>query len=173
MTEATPMMKQYLEMKKKTGDAILFFRLGDFYEMFGDDAKTASTILQIALTSRGAGEGRAVKMPMCGVPYHAANSYILKLISNGYRVAVCEQVEDPKDAKGLVRREVVRIITPGTVLEEAALDRKTNNYLMSLFLGGEEAALAYVDLTTGEFRIKAAGLTGNFDAVIDEIEKIA
>ena len=129
MSDLTPMMKQYLDIKKKNPEAILFFRLGDFYEMFGEDAKTASSILQIALTSRGAGEGRQNKMPMCGVPYHAANNYILKLINAGKKVAICEQVEDPKTAKGIVRREIVKIITPGTVMEEAALGRKTNNYI--------------------------------------------
>ena len=115
MSDLTPMMQQYTELKKKNKDAILLFRLGDFYEMFGEDAHTASRILQITLTARSAGEGRLVKMPMCGVPYHAANNYILKLINNGYKVAICEQVEDPKLAKGLVRREIVKIITPGTV----------------------------------------------------------
>ncbi|MFW6210982.1 MAG: DNA mismatch repair protein MutS, partial [bacterium] len=96
----TPMMKQYLEIKSRNKDAILFFRMGDFYEMFGDDAKTASGVLQIALTSRNTGAGRENKLPMCGVPYHAANAYIYKLINSGYKVAVCEQVEDPKTAKG-------------------------------------------------------------------------
>ena len=172
MSELTPMMKQYLEMKKKVGDAVLFFRLGDFYEMFGDDAKLASKVLQIALTSRNSGDGRQVKMPMCGIPFHAANSYIYKLITAGYKVAICEQVEDPKDAIGLVRREVVRVITPGTVLEESALDRKTNNYIMSVCVEKQKAGMAFLDLTTGEFFCQEIEFNGNFDVIIDEIEKI-
>lgn len=170
--DLTPMMKQYMDIKKKNPDAILFFRLGDFYEMFGDDAKLASRVLQIALTARSAGEGRQVKMPMCGVPFHAANSYILKLISNGYKVAICEQLEDPKGVKGLVKRDIVKIITPGTVLEEAALDRKTNNYLLSLFIEKDTAGLAYVDASTGEFMAQQVEFNGNFDRVIDAVEKI-
>jgi DNA mismatch repair protein MutS len=172
MSELTPMMRQYLEIKKQTGDAILFFRLGDFYEMFGDDAKLASKILSIALTSRGSGDGRVNKIPMCGIPFHAANSYIYKLISAGYKVAICEQVEDPKDAKGLVKREIVKVITPGTVLEDSALDRKNNNYIMSLFLEKTTAGMAFLDLTTGEFYGQEINFNTNFDIIIDEIEKI-
>ncbi len=173
MTELTPMMKQYLEVKKKAGDAILFFRLGDFYEMFGDDAKKASGILQIALTSRSSGDGRTVKMPMCGIPFHAANAYIYKLISAGYKVAVCEQVEDPKDAQGIVKREIIKIVTPGTVLEETALDKKTNNYIMSLCVEKETAAIAFIDITTGEFFCQETAFGRDFDRIIDEVEKIA
>jgi DNA mismatch repair protein MutS len=172
MPDLTPMMKQYLETKKKTGDAILFFRLGDFYEMFGDDAKLASRILQIALTSRSSGDGRQVKMPMCGIPYHAVNSYIYKLISAGYKVAICEQVEDPKDAVGLVKREIVKIVTPGTILEETVLDKKTNNYIMSLYVDKEKAGISYIDITTGEFYCREVVYGSNFDRIIDEIEKI-
>jgi DNA mismatch repair protein MutS len=172
MSDLTPMMKQYLDTKKKIGDAILFFRLGDFYEMFGDDAKLASGILQIALTSRSSGDGRQVKMPMCGVPFHAANGYIHKLISAGYKVAICEQVEDPKDAVGLVKRDIVRIVTPGTVLEDTALDKKTNNYIMSLYASDGKAGLAYIDLTTGEFCCQETDYGSDFDRIIDEVEKI-
>ncbi|MEI7542348.1 MAG: DNA mismatch repair protein MutS [bacterium] len=172
MSELTPMMKQYLETKKKVGDAILFFRLGDFYEMFGDDAKLASKVMQIALTSRSSGDGRQVKIPMCGIPFHAANSYIYKLITAGYKVAICEQVEDPKDAKGLVKREVVKVITPGTVLEESALDRKTNNYIMSVCIDKQIAGMAFLDITTGEFFCQEIEYKGNYDLIIDEIEKI-
>jgi DNA mismatch repair protein MutS len=171
MADITPMMKQYLETKKTAGDAILFFRLGDFYEMFGDDAILASKVLQIALTSRSSGDGRSVKMPMCGVPFHAANSYIHKLISAGYKVAICEQVEDPKDAVGLVKREIIKIVSPGTVLEDISLDRKTNNYLMSVFPEGETAGIACVDLTTGEFTCMETSVSSGYDRVIDEIEK--
>jgi len=172
MSDLTPMMQQYSEMKKKYKDAILFFRLGDFYEMFGDDAKIASGILQITLTARSAGEGRQIKMPMCGVPFHAANSYIIKLINNGFKVAICEQVEDPKLAKGIVRREIIKIITPGTVLDEAGLDKKTNNYLLSLYIEKNEAAIAFVDISTGEFYVEDISFNGDFDKIIDEIEKI-
>ena len=173
MADLTPMMKQYLDIKKTAGDAILFFRLGDFYEMFGDDAVIASRIMQIALTSRSSGDGRTVKMPMCGVPYHAANSYIHKLISAGHKVAICEQVEDPKSAVGIVKREIIKIISPGTVLEDISLDGKSNNYLMSVFPSGDTAGIAYIDLTTGEFRCLEASTTHGFDGVMDEIEKAA
>ena len=165
------MMKQYLDIKKKNPDSILFFRLGDFYEMFGEDAKTASVILQIALTSRGAGEGRQNKMPMCGIPYHAANNYIFKLINAGKKVAICEQVEDPKTAKGIVRREVVKVITPGTVMEEAALERKSNNYIASVFAGKDSAATAVIDLSTGEFSAAETDISGGYDTLADHIEK--
>ncbi len=171
--DLTPMMRQYIDIKKKNPDCILFFRLGDFYEMFGEDAKIASRILQIALTSRGAGEGRAVKMPMCGVPFHAANTYIFKLISNGHKVAICEQLEDPASAKGIVKRDIVRIITPGTVLEEAALDRKTNNYIVSVFAGVKTAGLACADASTGEFIVSEIPCENGFDALIDAVEKAA
>ncbi len=172
MSDLTPMMKQYSEIKKKHPDAILFFRLGDFYEMFGEDAKIASKILQIALTARSAGENRKIKMPMCGVPYHAANSYILKLINNGYKVAICEQVEDPKLAKGIVKREIVRIVTPGTLLDETGLEKKQNNYLLSLFPDNGIAGIAFVDISTGEFYVKETNYKNDIDILIDEIEKI-
>ncbi|MFP4465696.1 MAG: DNA mismatch repair protein MutS [Candidatus Goldiibacteriota bacterium] len=168
----TPMMKQYLEIKSRNKDAILFFRMGDFYEMFGDDAKTASGVLQIALTSRNTGAGRENKLPMCGVPYHAANAYIYKLINSGYKVAVCEQVEDPKTAKGIVKRDVVKIISPGTIFEESALDRKSNNFILSLYFSVSGSAIAYIDISTGEFYAAETGSGENYDAVIDEIEKV-
>lgn len=172
MSDLTPMMKQYLEIKKKHPDAILFFRLGDFYEMFGEDAKIASKILQIALTARSAGENRKIKMPMCGVPYHAANSYILKLINNGYKVAICEQIEDPKLAKGIVKREIVKIITPGTLIDESGLEKKSNNYLLSCVIDGEIAGISFVDVSTGEFFVQEVIFKNNFDILIDEIERI-
>jgi DNA mismatch repair protein MutS len=124
----TPMMQQYLEQKQKWPDCLLFFRLGDFYELFFDDAMTAARELELALTGRDC--GLAERAPMCGVPYHAADSYISRLIRNGFKVAICEQLEDPALAKGIVRREVIRVITPGTVLEPAALDEKRNNILL-------------------------------------------
>ena len=126
----SPMMDQYFQIKKDYADVILFFRLGDFYEMFGPDAETASRILGIALTGRAGGNG--TKVPMCGVPFHAADNYIAKLISAGLKVAVCEQLEDPKTVKGIVKRDVIRIMTPGTVLESNILKEKDSNYLIAL-----------------------------------------
>lgn len=147
------MMRQYLEIKSEYPDAILFFRLGDFYEMFLDDAVKASRILDIALTSRNK-NSEGGEVPLCGVPYHSAGPYIAKLIEAGEKVAVCEQVEDPKTAKGIVRREVVRVVTPGLVLEGDTLAPKENNYLFSLYSDGEDAwGLSYLDISTGEFRV--------------------
>ena len=151
MTKYTPMMQQYLEIKSQHPDTLLFFRLGDFYEMFFNDAEVASRELEIVLTARDGGE--AGKVPMCGVPHHSAHTYIAKLISRGYRVAICEQVEDPREAKGLVKREVVRIITPGTVLEDNMLSETSANYLAAVYTGDEAAGLAFVDVSTGEFKI--------------------
>ena len=127
----TPMMQQYLDIKEQYKDCILMFRLGDFYEMFFDDAVVASRELEIALTGRDCGlEERA---PMCGVPYHAVDSYIARLVQRGYKVAICEQMEDPALAKGIVKREVIRVVTPGTVTDMAMLDEKKNNYLVSIY----------------------------------------
>lgn len=142
------MIRQYLEIKKNYQDAILFFRMGDFYEMFFEDATTASGILEIALTSRNKGDENAI--PFCGVPHHSATSYIARLIQSGHKVAICEQVEDPAIAKGIVKREVVRVITPGLVLETESLHAKTNNYLASLCIHHDHIALSYVDISTGE-----------------------
>ncbi|MBB5356113.1 MULTISPECIES: DNA mismatch repair protein MutS [Anoxybacillus] len=164
----TPMIQQYLAIKSQYKDAFLFFRLGDFYEMFFEDAIKASQELEITLTSRdGGGEER---VPMCGVPYHSAAMYIERLIEKGYKVAICEQVEDPKTAKGVVRREVVQLITPGTVMEGKHLEEKANNYLASLtsFEDGTYG-LAYTDLTTGESRIT---LLHSFEDVFNEIYSI-
>src|SRR5574342_32101 len=146
----TPMMQQYLQIKDRYRDAILFFRLGDFYEMFFEDAQTAAKILDIALTSRNKNEDSSV--PLCGVPYHSAEPYIQKLLDAGHKVAVCEQVEDPKTAKGVVQREVVRVITPGTVTAAEALDARGNNYLAAVFGARSGYGLAATDITTGEFR---------------------
>jgi len=143
------MMKQYLEIKRQYPDCILFFRMGDFYEMFFEDARTASRILEIALTSREKGERE--KVPMCGVPYHAASPYIAKLLQHGYKVAICEQVEDPRAARGIVRREVVRVITPGMAVEEESLGDE-NNYLMALCEEEGSYALGFLDLSTGDFK---------------------
>lgn len=144
----TPMIEQYRQIKNQYPEEILFFRLGDFYEMFFTDAEKASRELEITLTSRDAGGGNRV--PMCGVPYHAAEGYIAKLIRKGYKVAICEQVEDPREAKGIVRREVIRVITPGTILTEGFLPQKDNNFLVAVYESATNIAMAAADLSTGE-----------------------
>ncbi|MBU1086763.1 MAG: DNA mismatch repair protein MutS [Candidatus Omnitrophica bacterium] len=145
------MMHQYLQIKNTHQDAILFFRLGDFYEMFFDDAKIASPILGLTLTARGVGDNR---VPMCGIPFHAAENYINRLINAGHKVAICEQLSDPKAAKGIVKRDIVRIITPGTLIGQSMLEGKANNYLVSIFHHSEqEYGLAVADLSTGEFKV--------------------
>lgn len=171
MPQLTPMMQQYLEQHDKVKDAILFFRLGDFYEMFFDDAITASRELSITLTGRDCGlEERA---PMCGVPYHAAENYIAKLIEKGYKVAICEQVEDPKAAKGIVKREIIRIISPGTIVQDKYLDNKNNNYLMSIYYNMVDFGISYVDLSTGEFCTTQKSDKENImEDLMDEIGKI-
>ena len=155
MSGFTPMMEQYRSIKKEYADCILFFRLGDFYEMFFEDAQIASQELDIVLTARDGGQR---KVPMCGVPYHAANNYIKRLLERGFRVAICDQVEDPRRAKGIVQREVTRVVTPGTALDDSWLT-EDNNYLAALVFNGEQAGLAYLDLLTGDFR--ACQLTGS------------
>jgi DNA mismatch repair protein MutS len=147
----TPMIEQYLSIKKDYKDAFLFFRLGDFYELFFDDALSASRELEITLTSRDGGSKD--RIPMCGVPYHAAAGYITILVEKGYKVAICEQVEDPKEAKGVVKREVIQLITPGTVMEGGILQPKENNYLAALAIHNNMIGLAFVDLTTGESKV--------------------
>ncbi len=161
------MMHQYLRIKERYRDAILFFRLGDFYEMFFEDAETASRILDIALTSRNKNEDSAV--PLCGVPYHSAEPYIRKLLDAGHKVAVCEQVEDPKTAKGVVQREVVRVITPGTVTSADALDARDNNFLAAVYEGRGNFGLAVTDITTGEFRFTQLA---NEQFLFDEISRV-
>ena len=146
----TPMMQQYLEIKQQYQDCILFFRLGDFYEMFFDDAVTASKEMEVTLTGKNCGMDE--KAPMCGVPYHAADTYISKLVEKGYKVAVCEQTEDPASAKGIVKREVIRIVTPGTLTSQGMLDERENNYLASVFAGDGTAGIAYCDISTGELK---------------------
>ncbi len=147
-SKLTPMMKQYLSVKDENPDAILFFRLGDFYEMFFEDALTASRELEITLTRRDA--GLEEKAPMCGVPYHVANNYISKLINKGYKVAICDQVEDPKTAKGIVKREITKIVTPGTFTDNEYLKSDENNYLLSVYVKNYSVDLTYVDYSTGE-----------------------
>ena len=146
---STPARKQYLRIKKQHQDEILLFRMGDFYETFDNDARLISRELEIALTSREMGKG--VRVPLAGIPYHALDGYLAKLIKKGYRVAICEQTSDPATSRGIVDREVVRVVTPGTVIEDSILDRKTNNYLAAAVTDGDRAGLAYVDITTSEF----------------------
>jgi DNA mismatch repair protein MutS len=164
----TPMLRQYREIKAQCEEAILFFRLGDFYEMFMNDAKVASKELEITLTGRGKDESR---IPMCGIPYHAAESYILRLVSKGYKVAVCEQTEDASLTKGLTKREIVRIITPGTVIEQGALDAKENNYLVAVntIPKTEKLGISFVDITTGEFKIMTVE---NKDDLTSQLERL-
>ena len=150
----SPMMDQYFQIKKDYADVILFFRLGDFYEMFFDDAKIASKELDLVLTGRDCGQEE--RAPMCGVPFHSADSYIAKLVSRGYKVAICEQMEDPALAKGIVKREVIRIITPGTVIEGNMLEDGVNNYLCSVFGSENGAGLCFADVSTGEFHVTLA-----------------
>jgi len=161
------MFRQYMGIKGRHPDSILFFRMGDFYEMFFEDAQTASRVLGITLTSRGTHNGK--KVPMCGVPHHSVKSYITKLVENGWKVAVCEQTEDPKAAKGIVRREVVRVVTPGSLLEEGEIDSKSNVYMAAV--AGEEGryGLAHVDLSTGEFRVTEME---ELPQILDELKRI-
>lgn len=168
MSQFTPMIEQYRSIKKEYADCILFFRLGDFYEMFFEDAETASRELDIVLTARDGGQR---KIPMCGVPYHAANNYIKRLLERGFRVAICDQIEDPRQAKGIVQREVTRVVTPGTALDDSWLT-PDNNFLAALVWNGESAGLAYLDLLTGDFG--ACQLTGTRvrAGVLDEIARI-
>lgn len=149
MAALTPMMQQYMAIKEQYKDCILFYRLGDFYEMFYDDALTASRELEITLTGKNCGQEE--RAPMCGVPYHAVDVYLNKLVAKGYKVAICEQAEDPKQAKGIVKREVIRIVTPGTNLSQQALDEGRNNYLMCLVYDNNQFGLAIADISTGDF----------------------
>lgn len=169
--ELTPMMKQYLQIHKQAPDAILLFRLGDFYEMFFDDAVTASRVLSLVLTGRNCGlDDRA---PMCGVPYHAANTYIAKLIKAGHKVAVCEQVEDPATAKGIVKREIIKIISPGTVTDDALLNEKENNYLLCIFDNTASVCISYADVSTAEFKTCVISGPDRYLNLVNEIEKIS
>ena len=167
MVKATPMVQQYLSIKAKYPDAILFFRMGDFYEMFFEDAKIASRILEIALTSRNKKDQDPI--PMCGIPFHAARAYIAPLIEHGLKVAICEQVEDPATAKGLVKRDVVRVITPGVLLETEILDGKSNNFLMALCLRQGRFGIAHLDVSTGTFKVTESDQE---EAVLDECSRI-
>ena len=171
MSEMTPMMSQYLQIKKDYSDAILFFRLGDFYEMFYEDAKTASRELELTLTGRSCGNGE--KAPMCGVPFHSAEGYIAKLVTAGYKVAICEQTEDPATAKGIVKREVVRVITPGTVIEDSMLDEGKNNYLASIYINGNECGLSFIDASTGAVSVTTVSGDGLEGRLISELGRFS
>ncbi len=174
----TPMLRQYLEIKEQHQDTILFYRMGDFYEMFFDDAVTASRILGITLTSRSH-KDEANKVPMCGIPYHAVSNYLGKMVKAGYRVAICEQTEDPKEAKGIVKREVVRIVTPGVTTDDHILDEKSNCFVCALVLqkkatkGHRKVGLSFLDISTGSFQLSELTIPdGNFDLLLDEITRL-
>ncbi len=169
MTKLTPMMQQYMEIKKEYKDCLLFFRLGDFYEMFFDDAITASKELEITLTGRDC--GLQERAPMCGVPYHSADNYIHRLIEKGYKVAICEQVEDPKEAKGIVKREVVRIVTPGTNINTDSLEDTKNHYLVCVYQKDNRYGFSIVDVTTGEFLVTQWNDDQNSRKLMDELGK--
>ena len=169
MAEYSPMMQKYFETKKQYEDCIVFYRLGDFYEMFFDDALTASRELEITLTGRDCGQ--AERAPMCGVPHHAAESYIAKLIAKGYKVAICEQLTDPKTTKGMVERDVIRVVTPGTIVESNMLEERKNNYIMSIFKTGIYFGISLCDVSTGEFYSSEVKQTNNFAMVLDEIAR--
>ena len=167
----TPMMKQYLEIKARCPDSILFFRLGDFYEMFFDDAKTVSRELELVLTGKDC--GMAERAPMCGIPYHASLSYISRLIAKGYKISVCEQIEDPALAKGLVKRDIIKVYTPGTVTDESMLDRKANNYIMCVYEFRGMYGIAAADLSTGEMYITSLTVGSTYNRLCDEIARFA
>lgn len=170
VSKLSDMMKQYMAIKENYSDCLLFFRLGDFYEMFFDDAVVASRELELTLTGRDCGlEKRA---PMCGVPYHSVDTYMQRLIGRGYKVAVCEQLTDPKDSKGLVERGVVRIITPGTVMEQSMLDEKTNNYVCAVNPGPKRIGFAWADVSTGDFYTTEFENTPQLEELVDMIGAI-
>ena len=169
--KCSPMMQKYLETKEQYQDCILFYRLGDFYEMFFDDAIKVSRELELTLTGKDCGlEERA---PMCGIPYHAAENYIARLVSKGYKVAICEQLEDPKTVKGIVKRGVIKIVTPGTVVESNMLEERKNNYIMSIYKTGIYFGIAVCDISTGEFYSSQIKETNNFALLLDEIARFA
>lgn len=175
MAELTPMMKQYLSIKKENPDSILFFRLGDFYEMFADDAKLASKELDLTLTSRDHSKGKSTdeKVPMCGIPYHASESYIARLIAKGYKVAICEQMEDPAKAKGLVKRDIIRVVTPGTVIDAACLDDKASNFLCGLYLDSQRAGVCFCDISTGKTHVTSFSGKERLEHVVNELGRFS
>lgn len=171
MPEFTPLMQQYVNIKKNYQDAILMFRVGDFYEMFFDDAKTASRELDLVLTGKDCGQEE--RAPMCGVPFHSVEPYIARLVTKGYKVAICEQMEDPALAKGLVKRDVIRIVTPGTVIESDMLDESRNNFLCGIYHGDGETGIAFVDVSTGEVQVTAVEEGANGEKTINELGRFS
>ena len=171
MAELTPMMKQYLKIKEENPDSILFFRLGDFYEMFDSDARTASRELDLTLTSRDKDPNKAPeeRVPMCGIPYHSSDAYIARLIAKGYKVAICEQMEDPAAAKGLVERGIIRVVTPGTVIDSACLDEKSGNFLCGIYLDSQNAGVAFCDMSTGETHVTCFSGKDRLEHVVNEL----
>ena len=171
MAELSPMMRQYMQIKSENPDSLLFFRLGDFYEMFFDDAKIASAELDLTLTGRDCGQEE--RAPMCGVPYHSCESYIAKLVQKGYRVAICEQTEDPAQAKGIVKREIVRIITPGTAVEDSLLDESKYNFLSSIVIVKEGFAVSFADMSTGKSMVTEIFGEASENRLIDELNRFS
>ena len=171
----TPMMQQYLKIKSEYKDCLLFFRLGDFYELFLEDAEIGSKILDITLTARN--KGKDGKVAMCGVPYHAIDSYLSRIVKAGYKAAICEQVSDASAGPEIVERKVIRVVTPGTILNEGMLDRKTNNYLLTFVKSKDQASFAYSDISTGKFFVFSKAKTSsnkNIDDIIaSEAKKIS
>ena len=176
MAELTPMMKQYLEIKEQNPDSILFFRLGDFYEMFAEDARLASRELDLTLTSRDKGKRAKPEdeqIPMCGIPYHASESYIARLIAKGYKVAICEQMEDPAAAKGLVKRDIIRVVTPGTVTDTACLDEKASNFLCAVYADSRSAGAAFCDVTTGRAHLTSFTGKDRVEHIVNELGRFS
>ena len=169
MAELTPMMQQYREIKARNPDCLLFFRLGDFYEMFDEDARLASRELDLTLTTRDRSKEKEDQTPMCGVPYHSSDSYIARLVAKGYKVAICEQMEDPALAKGLVKRDIVRIVTPGTVTESSMLEESRNNYYACIYKNGESWGVCFCDISTGAFYATSARGADAEEAVCNEL----
>ena len=169
ITTFSPMMQHYLETKSKYPDCVLFYRLGDFYEMFFDDAINVSRELELTLTGKEC--GRENRAPMCGIPYHAGEIYASRLVQNGYKIAICEQVENPKNAKGIVKRDVIKIMTPGTITDGNLLDEKKNNYIMSIFKDGMYYGIAAFDISTGEAYATEIKSDNNFQKLINEISR--
>ncbi len=171
MAEFSPMMQKYLETKEQYKDCILFYRLGDFYEMFFDDAITASRELELTLTGKDCGQEE--RAPMCGIPHHAAETYIARLIAKGYKVAICEQLQDPKEAKGIVDRGVIRVVTPGTVIESNMLEERKNNFIMAVYKSGIYFGISVCDISTGEFYSAEIKDNNNFPTLLDEIARFS
>ena len=166
----SPMMRHYVELKDKYVDTIILYRLGDFYEMFFEDALVVSHALELTLTGKSA--GLEERVPMCGIPHHAADIYIDKLIKKGFKVAICEQLEDPKSAKGIVKRDVVKIVTPGTITELTMLDEKKNNYIAAILFKLNEVAISFCDVSTGEFMVSTIKGDNLNIKLLDEISRI-